>query len=74
MKPKELFKLAVRLLGLIFLYQGLMLFPTLFTGIFGGIGNAIMMILMFAWPMLVAYVLLRHAAQFVDFCYLESED
>jgi hypothetical protein len=74
MKPKELFKLAVRLLGLIFLYQGLMLFPTLFTGIFGGVTNEVVTILMFAWPMLVAYVLLRHAAQFVDFCYLEPED
>ena len=30
MKPKELFGLAVRLLGLVFLYHGLMSVPTLF--------------------------------------------
>ena len=74
MKPKEIFKLAVRLLGLIFLYHGLIFFPTLFTGIFGGGTNAFVMILMFAWPMLVAYFLLRHAAQIANFCYIESED
>lgn len=74
MKPKELFKLAVRLLGLIFLYHGLIMFPTLFTGIFGGVTNEVVTILMFAWPMLVAYFLLRHAEQVVNYCYVESED
>ena len=74
MRSKELFKLAVRLLGLVFLYHGLVFFPTLFTGIFGSLTNAFVMMLMFVWPMLVAYFLLRHAGLFVNFCYADSED
>ena len=40
MKPRDIFKLAVRLLGLVFLYHGLISLPTLFTGIFGSALNA----------------------------------
>ena len=73
MKPRDIFKLAVRILGLIFLYRGLSFFPTLFTGIFGSTQNAFAMILMCAWPLLVAYWLLRFAAGITQFFYPESE-
>jgi len=74
MKPRDIFKLAVRLLGLVFLYHGLISLPTLFTGIFGSALNAFVIFLMVAWPLLVAYILLRHAAWFANYFYPESED
>jgi hypothetical protein len=74
MKPRDIFKLAVRILGLIFLYHGLVALPTLLSAIFGGILPFIMMLLASAWPLFVAYILLRHAAGFVEFVYPESED
>ena len=73
MKPRDLFKLAVRILGLIFLYRGLILFPTLFTGEFGSGQKAFAMILMSAWPLLVAFWLLKFAAGITQFVYPESE-
>ena len=73
MKPRDMFKLAVRILGLIFLYRGLAAFPTLFAGIFGSAMNAFVAILMVFWPLLVAYVLLRYAERFVSYFYPESD-
>jgi hypothetical protein len=74
MTPRNLFKLAVRLLGLVFLYHGLLLLPTLFTGIFGGSTNAFAMILMVVWPLVVAFGLLVFAPTITDFFYPTSED
>ncbi len=74
MTPRNLFKLAVRLLGLVFLYQGLISFPTLFTGIFGSGANVFVMILVLAWPLIVAFCLLRFASEITEFFYPESED
>jgi hypothetical protein len=74
MTPRNLFKLAVRLLGLVFLYHGLIFFPTLFTGIFGSATNAFVMILMFVWPVVVAFCLLGFAPKITDFFYPKSED
>ena len=74
MTPRNLFKLAVRLLGLIFLYHGLIFFPSLFAGIFGSGTNAFVMFLMFGWPLVVAFCLLRFAPKITDFFYPKSED
>jgi hypothetical protein len=73
MKPRDIFKLAVRILGLIFLYHGLVAFPALFAGVFGSAQNAFVMFLMVVWPLLVAFVLLRYAAWFVSRFYPDSE-
>jgi hypothetical protein len=74
MTPRNLFKLAVRLLGLVFLWHGLLFFPTLFAGIFGSAVNTFSMFLMFAWPLVVAFCLLRFAPKITDFFYPKSED
>jgi hypothetical protein len=74
MKPRDIFKLAVRILGLVFLYHGLMFFPTLFAGIYGSIRNAIPMTLMCVWPLIVAFVLLGFAPKITEFFYPKSED
>jgi len=74
MTPRNLFKLAVRLLGLVFLYHGLIFFPSLFTGIFGSPANAFAMILMCVWPLIVALSLLGFAPKITDFFYPKSED
>lgn len=74
MKPRDLFKLAVRILGLIFLYHGLAAFPTLFAGILGSARNAFVIILMVVWPLVVAFILLRYAAWFVGYFFPDSED
>ena len=75
MKSKDLFKLAVRLLGLVFLYHGLLGLPTLLQLIFfsAGSGNIIMSILMLAWPLLVAYWLLRGAPLLIRIAYPETD-
>ncbi len=74
MKPRDIFKLAVRILGLIFLYHGLMSVPVLFQGIYGSFRNAIGMIIAVGWPLVVALTLLGFAAKFTDFFYPKSED
>ena len=74
MTPRNLFKLAVRLLGLVFLYHGLIFFSTLLAGIFVSGANAVSMILMCVWPLVVAFCLLRFAPKITDFFYPKSED
>ena len=76
MKSKDLFKLAVRLLGLVFLYHGLLGLPTLLQLIFfsAGSGNIIMSILMLAWPLLVAYWLLRGAPLLIRIAYPDADE
>jgi hypothetical protein len=74
MKPRDLFKLAVRILGLIFLYHGLMSVPVLFQGIYSSFRNAIGMIIAVGWPLVVAFALLGFADRFTDFFYPKSED
>jgi hypothetical protein len=74
MTPRNLFKLAVRLLGLIFLYQSLSAFPSLFAGIFGSTANGFVFILMVVWPLIVAFCLLGFAPKITDFFYPRSED
>ena len=74
MTPRNLFKLAVRILGLVFLYQGLMIIPQLFAVIFDHVINSFMMIPMIVWPMVVAFCLLGFAPKITDFFYPRSED
>jgi len=74
MKPRDLFKLAVRILGLIFLYHGLSSVPVLFQGIFGSTSNAIGFIFMIGWPLIVGFSLLKFAPMFTEFFYPKSED
>jgi hypothetical protein len=71
MKSKDLFKLAVRLLGLAFLYHGLSGLPAVLPLIFSG--NIIMSILVVAWPLLVAYWLLRGAPLLIRIAYPETD-
>src|SRR3974390_827261 len=78
MKPPDIFKLAVRLLGLVFLYQGLQALPTAVIQFCGAIPTmnslAIIMTLATAgWPLLVAYWLLRGAPLVMRTAYPESE-
>jgi len=73
MKPKDIFGLAVRVLGLVFLYHGLEGIPALIIGIFGSFSAALAMILSVGWPLLVAYVLLRYADRFASEFYPDSE-
>ena len=74
MKPRDIFKLAVRILGLVFLYNGLVSVPVLFQGIYSSFRNAIGMIIAVGWPLVVAVALLGFAAKFTDFFYPKSED
>ncbi len=75
MKPKDIFSLAVRLLGLVFLYHGLQALPVAIGQIIGSFPHDLgggfsqrvsfsgfmMGIAMSGWPLLVAYWLLRGA-------------
>jgi len=75
MKAKDLFALAVRLLGLLFLYHGLQaLLPAISqiidsfphdvgegTRMSGSFGHFIGRVVMVAWPLVVAYWLVRGA-------------
>jgi hypothetical protein len=73
MKPLELFELAVRILGLIFIYHGLSTVPVLFQGRFGSAGNVISFIFMVGWPLIVGFGLLKFAREITEF-FSRSED
>jgi len=78
MKPKDIFCLVVRLLGLVFLYQGLSAVPLViasfcpvfphfvFRNLFPGF-------IMVAWPLVVAYWLLRGAPMATRLAYPQGE-
>jgi len=72
--PRNIFKLAVRILGLIFLYHGLLFFPQVFVAIFDRAPNASGMLFMVAWTLAVAFCLLAFAPKITDFFYAKSED
>ena len=77
MKARDLFKLAVRILGLVFLYRGLLSIEAIFPGLasLGSSGtNAIAILVVVLWPLIVAFVLLKFAPAFTDFFYPKSED
>ncbi len=69
MKPKDIFSLAVRVLGLVFLYHGLLALPGLVSGLWGNFATTVMSILVAGWPLLVAYWLLRGAPLIMRLAY-----
>jgi hypothetical protein len=75
MNPKSTFILAVRILGLVFLFRGLAALPSLLS-IFssGSFGNFFSEIVMIAWPFVVAFWLVRGAPLLVHVAYQNSPD
>jgi hypothetical protein len=75
MTPKTAFGVAIRILGLIFLYRGLTALPEILsifsTGSFRGFLDTIIMI---AWPFVLAYWFIRGAPQIVRIAYPNSTD
>ena len=71
MNSKEIFKLAVRLLGLVFLYRGLADFPGI---IAAGRSLDLIAIIIVIWPLFVAFWLLRGAQWLVDLAYSDDEE
>jgi len=74
MKPKDIFGLIVRLVGLIFLYEGAEKVPLAFSYIFPGFRSfsgpgVLSALFMVAWPLAVAYWLLRGAPPFSRLAY-----
>lgn len=66
MKPKDIFGLIVRLLGLIFIYESAEKVPTAISYIFSGFKSIsgvglLSAVIMVGWPLLVAYWLLLGA-------------
>jgi uncharacterized membrane protein len=62
MKPRDIFKLAVRVLGLVFLYHGLSALPTVIPLILtSAIRNFVIGVLMVVWPLAVAWWLIGGA-------------
>jgi len=74
MKPRSIFKLAVRILGLIFLYHGLSALPEFFQAIFSNFSHTPGFFLLIVWPLAVGCFLLRFAPQFTEFFYPQLED
>ncbi|HYV27349.1 MAG TPA: hypothetical protein VFA77_07435 [Candidatus Eisenbacteria bacterium] len=61
MKPKDIFCLAVRFLGLVFLYHGLVAIPSVFsvvtTSLPGGeLRNILFCLIIGAWPLVEAHL------------------
>jgi hypothetical protein len=76
MKPPEIFKIALRILGLVFLYHGLLQLPMTVVQLIGAISGkaipqALFTSIMLAWPLLVAWWLLRGAPLLVRLAYPE---
>ncbi len=74
MKARDIFKLAVRILGLVFIYYGLTAVPVaasaFYTAATGAHGLGFFMsLVMVGWPLAVAYWLLRGAPLIVHIAY-----
>ena len=79
MKPKEIFRLIVRLLGLVFLYQGLAAVPMAVAAFCPRFphfiwSNFIPAVIMVGWPMLAAWWLIRGAHPVERWAYPEQPD
>ena len=77
MKPYDILKLAVRLLGLVFLYQGLQALPGGVLQFCGAISDRnferlFMSFAMVGWPLLVACWLLRGARLIMRVAYPDA--
>jgi hypothetical protein len=75
MTPKSVFGLAVRVLGLVFLYRGLSALPEILS-IFstGSFRSSLGIIIMIAWPLLLAFWLIRGAPLLIRIAYQDSAD
>jgi hypothetical protein len=75
MTPKSVFSLAVRVLGLVFLFRGLSALPELLS-IFstGSFRNSLGIIVMVGWPLVIAYWLIRGAPLLIRIAYPGSTD
>jgi hypothetical protein len=78
MKPREIFKLIVRLVGLMFLYKGLSDVPLAISALcprFPHIawGNFIPALIMIGWPVLVAYWLIIGAPPLTRWAYPDDK-
>src|SRR5258706_8355375 len=74
MKPKRIFSIAVRLLGLVFLYHGLQAVPTAVMQFWSSVtsanpGGVFASFALAGWPLLVAYWLLRGAPLLMRIAY-----
>ncbi len=77
MKPQDIFKLAVRLLGLVFLYHVLQMLPMVVGELCQTVARleivrAFLGIVMIGWPLAVAYWLLRGAPLIMRIAYPEA--
>ena len=78
MAPKPLFDLAVRVLGLFFLYHALSAIPTALQVFIPAVrqlnwGNIIGIIVAIAWPLALSYWLMRGAAPLVRIAFPEEK-
>jgi hypothetical protein len=75
MNPKSIFSLAVRILGLVFLYRGLEALPAVLS-IFpaGSFWNFVNNVVGLAWPFVVAYWLIQGAPLLVRIAYTNPGD
>ncbi|MGV3757171.1 MAG: hypothetical protein ACO1QS_17470 [Verrucomicrobiota bacterium] len=78
MKPPEIFKIALRILGLVFLYHSLLPFPMTVVQLIGAISSkaipqTIFTLIMLVWPLLVAWWLLCGAPLLVRLAYPEAK-
>ncbi len=75
MKSKEIFSLAVRILGLIFLGRSLWSLPQVVEMILsGGLANFVMAVLVVACPLVVSYWLLRGAPWLTRLAYPDADE
>jgi hypothetical protein len=73
MKPKDIFLLAVRLLGLVFLYHGLSSLPTVMQLFFTkSIANYVIGVILVMWPLAVAWYLIGGAPLLMNLAYPEA--
>jgi hypothetical protein len=78
MKPKDIFSLAVRLFGLIFVYHALQVLPAAAGQFFLAfpqfrVGAMFVALLTVGWPIVVSYWFLRGAPLIVRTAYPEAE-
>lgn len=78
MKPKEIFGLVVRLIGLAFLYQGLSAVPNAVTSICPVFPhffwrNLFPSVLIVGWPLAVGYWLVKGAPKLMQLAYGDQE-
>ena len=75
MKPKDIFKLAIRVLGLVFLYHGLSGLPTLIPLLFSGaVIPFAVSALMVVWQLILGYWFLRGAPFIMRVAYPETAE